>query len=56
MIFAEFPTSEPELEAVADKFDKNKDGYIDYKEFMMALRTEIESQVNRYLHFETFFR
>lgn len=42
----EFPTSQPELEAVADKFDKNKNGYIDYKEFMMALRTDVERDVS----------
>ena len=45
LYFSEFPTSQPELEAVADKFDKNKDGFIDYKEFMAALRTEVESRV-----------
>ena len=29
-----------EMEAVADKFDHNGDGYIDYKEFANALRPD----------------
>ena len=29
-----------EMEAVADKFDKDGDGYIDYKEFVQALRPD----------------
>jgi len=33
-----FPTSRIEMEAVADKFDENRDGYIDYREFVAALR------------------
>jgi len=27
-----------EMEAVADRFDENRDGYIDYREFVAALR------------------
>jgi len=33
-----FPTNRVVMEAVADKFDQNRDGYIDYKEFVEALR------------------
>ena len=29
-----------EMQAVADKFDRDGDGFIDYKEFVAALRTE----------------
>jgi len=36
----EFPTSSMEMEAVADKFDRDGDGFIDYKEFIAALRPE----------------
>ena len=43
-LITEFPTSEPELAAVAERFDKNRDGFIDYKEFMAALRTDIEKE------------
>ena len=34
----EFPTSRLEMEAVADRFDVDGNGYIDYREFVMALR------------------
>lgn len=39
-VFTEFPTSRMEMEAVADKFDKDGDGFIDYKEFVSALRPD----------------
>jgi len=29
-----------EMQAVADKFDRDGDGFIDYKEFISALRPE----------------
>ncbi|XP_016105079.1 microtubule-actin cross-linking factor 1-like [Sinocyclocheilus grahami] len=35
--FAEFPTSKLEMTAVADIFDRDCDGYIDYYEFVAAL-------------------
>lgn len=41
----EFPTSRMEMEAVADKFDKDGDGYIDYKEFVSALRPDRDVSV-----------
>lgn len=34
---AEFPTSRLEMSAVADIFDRDGDGYIDYYEFVAAL-------------------
>jgi hypothetical protein len=37
-ILKDFPTSRLELEAVADIFDLDKDGYIDYKEFLATLK------------------
>lgn len=36
-ISAEFPTSRLEMTAVADIFDRDGDGYIDYYEFVAAL-------------------
>ncbi len=36
-ICAEFPTSKLEMTAVADIFDRDGDGYIDYYEFGAAL-------------------
>lgn len=36
----EFPTTRMEMEAVADIFDQDGDGYIDYKEFITALRPD----------------
>lgn len=34
---AEFPTNSLEMNAVANIFDMNNDGYIDYYEFVSAL-------------------
>ncbi len=36
-VCAEFPTSKLEMTAVADIFDRDGDGYIDYYEFVAAL-------------------
>lgn len=36
-VSAEFPTSKLEMTAVADIFDRDGDGYIDYYEFVAAL-------------------
>ena len=38
--FSEFPTTHMEMEAVADIFDQDGDGYINYKEFIAALRPD----------------
>lgn len=35
--FSEFPTTKLEMTAVADIFDRDGDGYIDYYEFVAAL-------------------
>ncbi|XP_046365486.2 microtubule-actin cross-linking factor 1, isoforms 1/2/3/5-like isoform X11 [Haliotis rufescens] len=40
IISSKFPTSKLEMNAVADIFDRNRDGYIDYKEFVSALRPD----------------
>jgi len=40
MVPAEFPTTSMEMQAVADQFDRDGDGFIDYKEFIAALRPE----------------
>lgn len=57
---AEFPTSKLEMTAVADIFDRDGDGYIDYYEFVAALHPnkdayrpttdadKIEDEVRRY--------
>lgn len=37
LAFTEFPTSKLEMTAVADIFDRDGDGYIDYYEFVAAL-------------------
>merc|ERR1719187_1864757 len=37
-----FPTSRLEMGTVADIFDRNQDGYIDYQEFIAALRPDWE--------------
>lgn len=34
----DFPSTRLELEAVADIFDLDKDGFIDYKEFLATLK------------------
>ena len=39
-VLSEFPTTSMEMQAVADKFDRDGDGFIDYKEFVGALRPE----------------
>ena len=40
MTAVEFPTTSMEMQAVADRFDRDGDGFIDYKEFITALRPE----------------
>lgn len=59
-VHAEFPTSKLEMTAVADIFDRDGDGYIDYYEFVAALHPnkdayrpttdadKIEDEVRRY--------
>lgn len=42
MFSLEFPTNRLEMNAVADIFDKDRDGFIDYKEFINALRPDRE--------------
>ena len=37
---AEFPTNQLEMNAVADIFDRDNNGYINYKEFIAALWPE----------------
>ena len=44
---SEFPTSRPEMETVADIFDKDGDGYINYKEFVAALRPQTDKDVKQ---------
>ena len=39
---AEFPTTQLELETVANLFDRDGSGLIDYKEFVYALRPDRE--------------
>ena len=43
----EFPTTRMEMEAVVDIFDRDHDGYIDYKEFVQALRPDRSDVSNR---------
>lgn len=45
-MFSDFPTSRLEMEAVADVFDINKDGFIDYKEFVNALKPEKDVSIS----------
>ena len=40
--YPEFPTSRLEMGTVADIFDRNQDGYIDYQEFIAALKPDWE--------------
>jgi hypothetical protein len=47
---SEFPTSRMEMEAVADIFDGDGDGFIDYKEFITALRPDRQDVSVYYLH------
>lgn len=42
--FTEFDTSKMEMNAVADMFDQNIEGYIDWKEFIAALRPDWEEK------------
>lgn len=44
MGFTEFDTSKMEMNAVADMFDQNIEGYIDWKEFIAALRPDWEEK------------
>ncbi|XP_014668089.1 PREDICTED: microtubule-actin cross-linking factor 1-like [Priapulus caudatus] len=39
---SKFPTSQLEMGAVADIFDKDADGFIDYKEFLAALKPDLD--------------
>ena len=48
MFTTEFPTTRMEMEAVADKFDRDGDGYIDYKEFVSALRPDRQVKIYTY--------
>jgi hypothetical protein len=46
-LFLDFPSSRLELEAVADIFDLDKDGFIDYKEFLATLKpTTVNNTIN----------
>jgi len=51
-----FPTSRLEMNAVANMFDRNGEGYIDWKEFLAALRPDWEepgpSSVDEIIHDE----
>ncbi|KAK2708582.1 hypothetical protein QYM36_014249, partial [Artemia franciscana] len=44
IIRTKLPTSRLEMEAVANMFDRNAEGYIDWKEFMAALRPDWEEK------------
>lgn len=44
--FIEFDTSRLEMNHVADMFDKNSRGLIDWKEFIAALRPDWEEKTN----------
>ena len=51
---SEFPTTHMEMEAVADIFDQDRDGYINYKEFIAALRPDRGSSEVGHLNSSTF--
>ena len=40
VIVLDFKTTSMEMQAVADKFDRDGDGFIDYKQFIAALRPD----------------
>nr|XP_006813086.1 PREDICTED: dystonin isoform X1 [Saccoglossus kowalevskii] len=42
VLSSKFPTTRLEMNAVADIFDRDGDGYIDYKEFIAALKPDSE--------------
>ena len=42
----DFQTTPMEMQIVADIFDSNKDGYIDYQEFVQALKPRNLSTLN----------
>ncbi|XP_024083990.1 dystonin isoform X23 [Cimex lectularius] len=44
IIKTKFDTNRPEMGAVADMFDHNSEGYIDWKEFIAALRPDWEEK------------
>ncbi|KAL8599003.1 hypothetical protein ACOMHN_006812 [Nucella lapillus] len=44
IISSKFPTSRLEMEKVADIFDKDGDGFINYKEFVAALRPDRDTK------------
>jgi hypothetical protein len=46
ILSSNFPSSRLELEAVADRFDADKDGYIDYKEFLATLKPNSNAEPN----------
>ena len=49
--YSEFPTSKLEMEKVADIFDKDRDGFINYKEFVSALRPDRDVSQSVYIMF-----
>ena len=44
--FSEFPTSQLEMDIVANLFDRDGSGLIDYKEFVSALRPDTHREVS----------
>lgn len=44
VIFTEFPTSQLEMETVANMFDRDGSGLIDYKDFVNTLKPDREPQ------------
>ena len=46
--FTEFPTSRMEMNAVANMFDRNNENYIDWKEFLAALRPDWEDRTSHH--------